>query len=312
MGEKVAVHVVGTGTIGEPLTGLLINISEQLGLNEVTFHKKRAILHDRGKIRSLIRRGAKLAVDADKMSEFDKMGMPPTYDVRDALKQATVVIDCTPKGMGIKHKEDIYDNLSNTRGFIAQGSEFGFGKMYAHGINDKALVLGEDRFIQVVSCNTHNLAALIESIGLQGGREDNLLEGRFVCLRRATDISQGGDFIPAPQVGEHNDERFGTHHARDAWHLFQTRDLDLNLFSSQIKLNTQYMHSIWFNFRLKHKTTLEKTLKAFEENKYVALSYKTNAGRVFSFGRDHGYFGRILNQTVISVPTLAVHGNEVT
>ena len=33
---------------------------------------------------------------------------------------------------------------------------------------------------------------------------------------------------------------------------------------------------------------------------------------IFSFGRDHGYFGRILSQTVISVETLAVrNGNEL-
>ena len=28
---------------------------------------------------------------------------------------------------------------------------------------------------------------------------------------------------------------------------------------------------------------------------------------IFSFGRDHGYYGRLLNQTVVSVPTLTVH-----
>ena len=34
---------------------------------------------------------------------------------------------------------------------------------------------------------------------------------------------------------------------------------------------------------------------------------------VFSFGRDHGYYGRILSQTVISTPTLAVadEGKEI-
>jgi glyceraldehyde-3-phosphate dehydrogenase (NAD(P)) len=45
----------------------------------------------------------------------------------------------------------------------------------------------------------------------------------------------------------------------------------------------------------------------------VALTQKTLASTIFSFGRDHGYFGRLLNQTVVSVPTLAVHaGHEIT
>src|SRR4030095_11797730 len=155
-------------------------------------------------------------------------------------------------------------------------------------------------------------AVLIETLGLHDETTDNLIEGRFVCLRRSSDISQDGDFIPAPEVGSHKDARFGTHHARDAWHLFQTRGLDLNLFSSAIKLNTQYMHSIWFNLRVKRATTLDEVVEKCEANKYVALTQKMMASTIFSFGRDHGYFGRLLNQTVVSVPTLAVRdGDEI-
>lgn len=313
MRGKRTIHVVGTGTIGEPLIGLLLNSCQDLEVDDITFHKNRPLLKDRGKIRSLIRRGAKLVVDGEKMNEFEKLGMQPTYDTREALEQATVVIDCTPKGLGNKHKSESYEHLPSTRGFIAQGSEFNFGKMYARGINDIALVPGEDRFLQVASCNTHNLAVLIETLGLHDEEPDNLIEGRFVCLRRSSDISQEGEFIAAPQVSAHDDLQFGTHHARDAWHLFKTRDLNLNLFSSEIKLNTQYMHSIWFNVRVKRATTLDEVLETLEANKYVALTQKTMASTIFSFGRDHGYFGRLLNQTVVSVPTLAVRdGHEIT
>jgi glyceraldehyde-3-phosphate dehydrogenase/erythrose-4-phosphate dehydrogenase len=215
--------------------------------------------------------------------------------------------------MASKHKETWYNDLTSAQGFIAQGSEFGFGKMYARGINDAALQPGIDRFIQVVSCNTHNLAVLIDTLGLHDEAPDNLIEGRFVCLRRSSDISQEGSFIPAPEVGRHKDSHFGTHHARDAWHLFQTLGLDLNIFSSAIKLNTQYMHSIWFNLRVKRATTLDDVLEKLEANKYVALTQKMMANTIFSFGRDHGYFGRLLNQTVISVPTLTVrNSHEIT
>jgi glyceraldehyde-3-phosphate dehydrogenase/erythrose-4-phosphate dehydrogenase len=37
--------------------------------------------------------------------------------------------------------------------------KFGFGKMYALGINDAAITK-KDQFIHVVSCNTHNMAVL--------------------------------------------------------------------------------------------------------------------------------------------------------
>ena len=123
--------------------------------------------------------------------------------------------------------------------------------MYAHGINDAALVSGTDRFLQVVSCNTHNLAVLINTLALHDEDPDNLVDGRFVCMRRATDLSQDKGFIPAPEVGKYGDMQFGTHHAKDAWYLFQTLGADLNLFSAAIKLNTQYMHSIWFDIRVR-------------------------------------------------------------
>ncbi|MBI3302807.1 MAG: hypothetical protein HYZ72_12145 [Deltaproteobacteria bacterium] len=313
MGANRTIYVVGTGTIGEPLIGLLLSVREALEVDQIIFQKNRPLLHDRAKVKTLIRRGAKLVVDAQKMPEFEKLGMQPTYDTREALEQATVVIDCTPKGLGNKHKREWYEGLITARGFIAQGSEFGFGKMYARGINDAALIPGEDRFIQVVSCNTHNLAVLIDTLALHAEAPDNLLEGRFVCLRRASDISQEEEFIPAPEVGTHRDAHFGTHHARDAWHLFQMLGLELNLFSSETKINTQYMHSIWFNLRVKRATTLDEVLEKCQANRYVALTQKTMANTIFSFGRDHGYFGRLLNQTVVSVPTLTVHNrHEIT
>src|SRR6185436_6394323 len=101
--------------------------------------------------------------------------------------------------------------------------------------------------------NTHNLSVLIDNVALADGGKDNLVEGRFVCLRRANDISQDGSFCPSPQVGKHKDTRFGTHHARDAWHLFNTLGYDLNLFSTAVKLNSLYMHLIYFDIRVKNQ-----------------------------------------------------------
>jgi glyceraldehyde-3-phosphate dehydrogenase (NAD(P)) len=282
-------------------------------VDEITFHKNTPTLNDRVKIKNLIHKGAKLAVEEDKRVDFEKIGLPPVYSRQEALEQASVVIDCTSEGLGLRHKADWYQQLPRARGFIAQGSEFGFGKMYAHGINDAILEPGKDRFIQVVSCNTHNLAVLVDTIALQDEAPDNFVEGRFVCMRRATDLSQESGYIPAPDVGKHKDPQFGTHHAQDAWHLFQTLGLDLNLFSSAIKLPTQYMHCIWFNLRVQQPVTRDDVLDQLKANPFVALTEKTMSSPIFSFGRDHGYFGRLLNQTVVSAPTLTVRdGHEIT
>ena len=301
MSTKNVVHVVGTGTIGEPLIGLLTEYKKELGIDEVTFHKNS--VSERPKVKALLRRGAKLVVDADKVEGFKAMGVEPAMLHDQALNEATVVIDCSPKGMDMKEK--LYTHYEhNTKGFIAQGSEFGFGTMYARGINDDVLK-ASGQYVQVVSCNTHNLSCIIDTLALTEG-DDNLLEGSFVCMRRANDISQVKDFCPAPQVGSHKDGKFGTHHARDAYHLFQTRGLELNLFSSAIKLSTQYMHSLWFDLRLKRPTTLESLKARIKANDRIAITEKKDANTVFSFGRDQGHYGRILNQTVIPLSTLTM------
>lgn len=302
------VHVVGTGTIGEPLIGLLARLKHELGIAEVTFSKKSALLTDRSKVLALMKRGAKLAADAENFAAFNELGMTPSYTLEEAFAGASVIIDCTPSGKGIENKNKFYQQYQKScLGFIAQGSEFGFGKMYAVGINDQALVPKKDQFIQVVSCNTHNLSALIKTLGIDAAGKSRLVDGRFVCLRRANDISQDKSFVPSPTVDEHDDENFGTHHAHDAYHLFQTLGLELtNLFSSSLKSNTQYMHTVWFQLTLDHDISRDEVIEKFKANPYIALTHKDSANSVFSFGRDHGHYGRLLNQTVVVLPSLTV------
>ena len=309
MTDRKIVHVVGTGTIGEPLIGLLVNMKEALGIEEVTFHKRTPLLTDRSKVKQLTRRGAKLAVDHDAVDGFKEIGLEPQFESSEALERASVVIDCTP--VGNQNKVEIYDNYKkNTLGFIAQGSEFGFGKPYARGINDSVLIRGEDRFIQVVSCNTHNIAVLLKTIAGVNGGSGMLESARFVCMRRASDISQSGSFVAGPEVGKHDDPIYGTHHARDAVHLFRTLGHNLDLFSSAMKLNTQYMHAIHFAIQLNRPTNVEEVIRRLRDERRVSVTDKKSSAQVFSFGRDHGIYGRILNQTVVSLPTLAVRKDK--
>ncbi|MBM3288316.1 MAG: hypothetical protein FJY88_13370 [Candidatus Eisenbacteria bacterium] len=314
MKDSRHVHVIGTGTIGEPLIGLLCDYRKDLGIDTVSFHKRTPLTHERSKVRNLLDRGALLCTDDTSIPKFDAQGMKVSLESEEALRRASVVIDCTPVGNDNKAKS--YEHhRQETLGFVAQGSEFGFGKMYARGVNDSALERGKDQFVQVVSCNTHNISVLVDTLALRKKDPANLVEGRFLLMRRASDISQDGDYIPAPKVGKHDDPVFGTHHARDAFHLFETLGYKLNLFSSAIKIPTQYMHCLWFNIRLKEKVSHEQVIQRLKGNDRIALTEKKSANQIFSFGRDHGHYGRILNQTVVVVPTLQVRelgeGSEV-
>jgi glyceraldehyde-3-phosphate dehydrogenase (NAD(P)) len=308
---KNIVHVIGTGTIGEPLVGLLALHKDEFDIDEVTFHKNMPYSHDRPKLLQMMAKGAKLAARKDRIAEFQEQGIEVAYEQEEAIARATVVIDCTPSGVGIDNKNEFYERYRDkVRGFIAQGSEFGFGTMYARGINDQVLEEDDSQFVHVVSCNTHNLAALLQTLGDDGNGGLGIEEARFVCLRRANDISQNSGFVPAPQLGVHSDPRFGTHHAHDAYELFKTKGHELNLYSSSVKLNTQYMHAVHFSIRTKHEMSIDEALARLRDNKRVALTEKLSANDIFSFGREHGHYGRILSHTVVPTPTLAMRGDH--
>ncbi len=304
---KRIVHIVGTGTIGEPLIGLFTDFGKHLGVDEVTFHKRTPMTTERAKVNHLMARGAKLAVDSDKLADFEALGHKVSHEAGPALERATVVIDCTPAG---NENKKVYEKISGPRGFLAQGSEFGFGKMYAMGINDEALVPGQDRFLQIVSCNTHNISCLIKTLGTNDAGGKVLTRGRFVCMRRANDVSQDSGFAPAPSVGKHDDPEFGTHHARDASALLSTIGWEPPIFSSAMKMNTQYMHALWFDMDVSEPTSKEQVLSKLKANRRIAVTERRSANQIFSFGRDHGYYGRILSQAVIASPTIAVRGGH--
>jgi glyceraldehyde-3-phosphate dehydrogenase (NAD(P)) len=310
--ERKIVHIVGTGTIGEPLIGILCEQKSNLGIDEITFHKHTPLTSDKPKIQNLIKKGARLSVLEDRMDDFKAIGLEPEFTMEEAVARSSVVIDCTPKGFGHSNKKKFYEKYTDkVKGFLAQGSEDGFGKKYARGINDH-VITKEDQFLQIVSCNTHNLACLVNTIALSIA-PDNLLSGKFVCIRRSNDISQTQSFVPAPTVNDHGHNTYGTHHAKDAAELFKTMNLDLNLFSSALKVNSQYMHVVWFNLELKEITDKEKVLELLKQNKRIALTEHHSSNTVFSFGRDQGQYGRILNQTVIVEDSINVkNGNEVT
>lgn len=314
MTEKV-VLCIGTGTIGEPLITLLSKFREALGVDDVYFLKSQALRNDKTKVQELLKSGAKLCVTSrKKIAEFQNLGIEPTCTVNETLQRASVVIDCTPTGQGVNNKETLYEIYSevyaqNIQGFIAQGTESRFGKPYAYGINDEILT-GNDKFIQVVSCNTHNIACLLKTIAFENNK--SILKcGNFVCIRRSGDVSEPG-MVAAPTLMRHDDEIYGTYHARDVYRLFKTMGENLNVFSSAIQVPSQYMHIIQFNIELEKSTTLNEIIDKIQNNSLIAITEKLDTGTVVAFARDHSpIYGRLLNQAIIPLSTLFVEGNKI-
>lgn len=315
--------IVGTGTIGKPLIRLALEMKNHMDVEEIIFHKNRPELKSRGTLHAFHTRGAKLAVYKENFREFQELlapeGFAPAYTFEEALERADVVIDCTSKGVGLSLRDKFYKTVSGKiRGFVAQGSEAGFGKPFAFDINDSALVPGEDRMLQVVSCNTHQILCVLKTLVLDpenigSFNFSNLVRARFYLARRAGDVSQDESTIGV-EVGKSGNDPHGSHQAKDAMRVLATltsREMDVH--SSADIYNNPFMHVIHFDLVLKESVTRDEVEERFRKNPLTAVTYQMTNNQVFSEGRDRGAWGRIINQTVVCLPSLEVisGGHEV-
>lgn len=295
-----SVLVVGTGTIGKPLIVLLAKHREELGIGQVIFHKRTPLVTDIEAVRWLVERGARFCAYRDRVSEFKRLGALPSLTWEEALEECDLVIDCTPAALA--NKADYYQNLRNKMGFIAQGSEHGFGLPYAWGVNDEALC-GAGQFIWVVSCNTHTITTLVAAV------QEFLVNADFVLLRRSSDVTEAEkDGVASPRLESHKNPLFGSHHARDASLLFKTIGFEPRIFSSSFTIPTQYFHAFRFRLELSLALRVEEFIQRLKKQR-VVLTEKTLANTVFAAGRDQGFMGRFLDPTIVSLPTLECHDN---
>ncbi len=296
------VLVVGTGSIGSALARLLLALREPLGIGELLVYKHTPRVQDRPLLLDLRNRGAQLVVREEQAGAFDALGIPPdVIGLEEGVRRARVVFDCSPDGGGLANKRAIYDRYADGRLFVAQGSEVGFGVPFAAGTNDAALHAGTS-FVQVASCNTHATCAILSTIGL-GGRD--VAWGRFVYVRRASDVAQEGGFVPAILVDTPEGE-YGAHQAEDAAAVFRTVGVELDLWGTSLKVNTQYMHAIYFHLGLRRPTSSEEVEHRISSNPWVTRTHKQMSSLVFSYGRDVGPSGRLLSHAVFVMPTVCV------
>lgn len=311
------IGIIGTGTIGRPLIRLNVDHGPEIGINETWFHKRTPLLEERGKIESLMKRGAKLIVDENRWKKFKELGHKPHATFNDLLAEADVIIDCTPKGEEMKRQYyQLMERLRrhSLKGVIAQGgSEETFGKNYAYDINDCVLIPGKDKFIRVVSCNTHQILVAIASLVLKHDGIINLKHADFVIQRRVSDTSQN-ESIGGIEIAEPSHEGWGSHQSYDAGLVLKTIIHDLKpIIHAQIsKIPSQYMHVAHFNIELKRKLPISEARRRFQENPLVAITNYMTTNKVFSEARDDSDIaGRILNQTVLLQKSLQVVGKRI-
>lgn len=279
------VLVNGIGNIGTTVLQLLVRYKSDFGIDKIYANKNTLKPWQYAEMEHLQAQGI-ILTSPKKENGFESF--------ETILKQVDYIFECGANGSAIKNKS-LYAAQKNIHGVSAQGSEKGFGISYMSGVNDD-LIRGE-KFVHVVSCNTHGTAAILST--LTGKKLENLNWADCVVVRRSEDLGNHERLVSANVVARHLDPQIGTHHAIDVTDMYKTIGVDCNLSSSDITTPSQLMHAVRFHLSLKNKIDKNTLAKLLAANPYIATTKKFDSNIIFEQGRRYGFNGRIFSHAIV-------------
>lgn len=287
------VLINGVGNIGTTLASLLCDFKDILNISEVYVYKN---IIQSWKVCDL--------------SFLEQKGVSIIYSndttLSEAVAQVDYVFEATANGIGLKNKL-IYESASNLKGVCSQGSEKGFGVPFMSSLNDERISF--EKFVQVVSCNTHGAASIIST--LAEADLSDLVHADFVVVRRSEDLGNHERLVGANVLARHLSAEFGTHHAIDVHDMYKTMDISCPITSSDITTPSQLMHSTRFHLTCKTKIDLDYIIHRLNINSFIATTQKFDSNQIFELGRRYGHYGRIYNHCIVNTNNLLLTENTI-
>lgn len=212
------------------------------------------------------------ASNPDGLENLREQGFHVNGLLQDQADEIDVVVDCTPPGIDLKNKENLYEP-NNIKAVFQGGApdEIAEVKFNADANYDRGK--GED-YIKVVSCNTTSLSRTLSAVDEKFGIEDVTAN----LVRRGGDIPQDSrgpinSTVPVTEVP--------SHHGPDVQAVMP--DLDITTLAVKVPVTFGHVHMVTAN--LENDTSEEEVIQAFEEQPRVRM---INAGEGYdSTGKVH-------------------------
>jgi len=254
----IKVGLIGYGTIGKRVADA-VALQKDMKLVGITGHSY-SYKMEIAKIK-----GYKIYA-ADGAEEFTKMCsvsskdcIEPEGDINNLLDEVDVIVDATPKKIGLENKEKYY--LPKKIKAIFEGGEKHEtvdASFVAQCNYDEAL---NKNYVRVVSCNTTGLCRTLNAVNQNYG----ISSVHATMVRRAADpwdIRHGpiNSIVPVLELP--------SHHGPDV----QTVLHDVNIFTTAMSVPTTLMHMHSLIVDLKKKTTAEDVLNLFKETTRIRVA----------------------------------------
>ncbi|QGY45815.1 type II glyceraldehyde-3-phosphate dehydrogenase [Maribellus comscasis] len=250
--KKVKVAINGYGVIGKRVAEA-VALQDDMELAGVC-----DIITD-WRIKIAVQRGYPVfAFNDDFRKQMENADIQVHGILSDLIKQADIIVDCTPKKIAAKNIEKYKEaNLK----FIVQGGEKHETTGHSFSAeNNYETALGRES-TRVVSCNTTSIVRTLTALKNAG----LLKKARGTLLRRATDPWEShlngimNTLVPEKEIPSHQ--------GPDA----QTVDPDLDVITAAVKVPETLSHLHYWNVQLTREASKEEVLDAFRTSTRVAF-----------------------------------------
>ncbi len=269
---KIKVGINGYGTIGKRIADALIKQPdmELVGVSKQSANYEALMA---------IKKGIKLFVDENSVEKFRNAGIEVSGTRLEMIREAQVIIDATPDGVGAKNKA-LY--LSENKPAIFQGGE----EPEVADVSFSALCNYDEakgkNYIRVVSCNTTGMLRIICALR----KNFKIKKVRVVLIRRAADpkeVKRG----PINSILL-NPVELPSHHADDA----KTVVKGLDIFTMAYVVPTTLMHVHAMNLQVEGNPSKEDIIKTIESsNRIIGISKGSgiaSTAEIIEVARDMG------------------------
>ncbi|MFC1769140.1 type II glyceraldehyde-3-phosphate dehydrogenase [Nanoarchaeota archaeon] len=248
--DKIKVGIFGYGTIGKRVADavLLQDDMELAGVTGNSYNYRIEAANEK-----------KLPIfKAGEGDELESNGISCQGNVQDFLNACDIVVDCTPKKIGMEHKEKYY--IPNKKKAIFQGGE----KPTVGDISFVAQCNYKDAinkdYIRVVSCNTTGLCRALQTVDQLCG----------VDMVHATMIRRGADpwdirhgpinaIVPVLEMP--------SHHGPDV----NTVLPNIKIFTTAISVSTTLMHAHSVHVNLKKEPDIDELIESLKNTTRIRI-----------------------------------------
>ena len=250
--QKTRVAVNGYGVIGKRVAAAVA------GQEDMSFAGVSDVVTD-WRAHMVTRNGFSLfGATAEHAGAMRSAGLDVTGTLDELLKQADVVVDCTPKRIAAKNI-DVYRRHGLK--FILQGGEKHDATGHSFVAESNYATALDREATRVVSCNTTSIVRTLTALKRAG----LLQRARGTLLRRATDPWESHEngimntLVPEPEIPSHQ--------GPDA----QSVDPDLDVVTMAVKVPETLAHLHYWSVQMTRAASKDEVLDAFRTSSRIAL-----------------------------------------